>query len=337
MHGHTVTRALRLDGRPALLSVELVNGKARARVEARRTLLPHEIGRAHTQLLRLLGLTLDPTPFERRTRTDPDVRRLVQSRRGLRIPQTPDAFEGLVWAIVGQQVNLAFAFTCRNRLIDLAGARAGGGLTAHPTPAEVARLEYTDLTKLQYSQRKAEYLIDASRAIASGDLNLEGLHNASATTADETLMAIRGLGRWSVNYILMRSLGFADCVPVGDSGLVRALQEFNGLDARPGPDETLALMERFAPHRSLATFHLWKTLGGARMTLHAEVFASPIADVLGVVDDNGAVKFLDFIGHRTRAELIDRAERKGGQISWNSSRCAALRTQVEEYFAGTAR
>ena len=60
---------------------------------------------------------------------------------------------------------------------------------------------------------------------------------------------------------MMRSFGFADCVPVGDAGLVNALKKFHDLPERPGPDETEALMARYAPHRSLAAFHLWKTLG----------------------------------------------------------------------------
>ncbi|MEM7309229.1 MAG: Ada metal-binding domain-containing protein [Planctomycetota bacterium] len=261
VRGRTLARAIRVDGRPARVTVELKAGAARGRVEARSRLTPAAVGEAHEVLLRVLGLTIDPAPFERRARGDVELTRLIEGRRGVRIPQTPNAFEGLVWSIVGQQVNLAFAFTCRNRLIDLAGTRAGDRLTAHPTPEAVAGLDYVDLTRLQYSQRKAEYLIDTSHLIAAGELDLEGLAHASATRAYETLASVRGLGPWSVNYMLMRSLGFADCVPVGDAGLVRALQEFHDLPSRPGPDETLALMERYSPHRSLATFHLWKTLG----------------------------------------------------------------------------
>lgn len=260
LSGKRLLRALRLDGGPALLAVDFEGGTARARVEAQRALLPLELGEAHEALLRLLGLTLDPAPFERRARGDQDLSRLIAGRRGLRIPQTPNVFEGLTWAIVGQQVNLSFAFTCRNRLIDLAGEPAGE-LRAHPSPEAVARLDYADLTALQFSRRKAEYVIDTARAVAAGELDLEGLFQTSATRAARTLLAVRGLGPWSASYVLMRSLGFADCVPVGDAGLVRALQEFHGLAARPGPKETLALMERYAPHRSLATFHLWKTLG----------------------------------------------------------------------------
>jgi 3-methyladenine DNA glycosylase/8-oxoguanine DNA glycosylase len=60
----------------------------------------------------------------------------------------------------------------------------------------------------------------------------------------------------------MRGLGFRDCVPVGDAGLTLALQRWFGLETRPGGPETLHLMAPFAPHRSLATFHLWSSLKG---------------------------------------------------------------------------
>ena len=79
--------------------------------------------------------------------------------------------------------------------------------------------------------------------------------------AERRLRAVRGLGVWSTQYILMRALERADCVPVGDSGLKAGLQRFFELAERPTPERTQALMEPFAPHRSLATFHLWKSLG----------------------------------------------------------------------------
>jgi 3-methyladenine DNA glycosylase/8-oxoguanine DNA glycosylase len=60
----------------------------------------------------------------------------------------------------------------------------------------------------------------------------------------------------------MRGLGLRDCVPVGDAGLTLALQRWFGLEQRPDARETLRLMGPFAPHRSLATFHLWASLKG---------------------------------------------------------------------------
>jgi 3-methyladenine DNA glycosylase/8-oxoguanine DNA glycosylase len=60
---------------------------------------------------------------------------------------------------------------------------------------------------------------------------------------------------------MMRGFGFADCVPVGDTGLGTALERFFALDARPDAQAVRTLMQPFAPFRSLATFHLWLSLG----------------------------------------------------------------------------
>jgi 3-methyladenine DNA glycosylase/8-oxoguanine DNA glycosylase len=122
---------------------------------------------------------------------------------------------------------------------------------AHPDPAAVARLDYEDLTRRQFSRRKAEYLIDVARSGTDFEAMRDPL------TTPDSLLPIRGFGIWSANYVLMRGCGLADCVPVGDSGLTSSLQEFYRLETRPDAAKTLALMKRFAPYRSLATFHFW--------------------------------------------------------------------------------
>ena len=80
----------------------------------------------------------------------------------------------------------------------------------------------------------------------------------SATRVERTLLAIRGLGPWSVNYLMMRALGFADCVPLGDTGVTSGFQSLLKLEERPDIDATRRLMAMFSPYRSLATGHLWQ-------------------------------------------------------------------------------
>ena len=256
-------KALLLDGRPAVLAVEIAPGAARCRVESAEALSPAAAAAAHRAALRLLGLAGpagDPGPFLRRLRRL-GLSRLARGREGLRPPLSAEPFEGLAWAIVGQQINVAFAATLRRRLIEVCGRPAAGGLVAHPDAAAVAALDPADLTPLQYSRRKAEYLIGAARAVATGALPLEEMAGGPAPAAERRLLAVRGLGPWSAQYILLRALGFGDCVPAGDAGLSAAAVPFFRLDHRPGPDEVRALLAPFAPHRSLATCHLWASLG----------------------------------------------------------------------------
>jgi AraC family transcriptional regulator, regulatory protein of adaptative response / DNA-3-methyladenine glycosylase II len=260
VHGNRMTKALCLGSTPTLLHVELEPATAHCYIEARHPIGPEKVAEAQTIVVRLLGLDNDPEAFERQL-AEQGLSHLVEGRRGLRIPLTTTLFEGLTWAIVGQQVNLAFAFTLCRALIELCGVPVADGYRAHPTPEAVANLDYTNLTARQFSRRKAEYLIDLARQIVSGTLPLDELASAPATEVEQRLLAVRGLGPWSVNYAMMRAFGFHDCVPLGDTGLTSALQRFFNLDVRPDAPTTLALMQPFAPFRSLATYHLWMTLG----------------------------------------------------------------------------
>ncbi len=256
VEGRTILRAVWLDGQPALLRIGLTSTQADVQVEGASG--PGVMADAHAIALRILGLTHDPRAFLRRV-AQLGLTRLVR-QRGLRIPLTADIFEALTWAIVGQQVGLGFAFALRRRLLELCGTPVAEGLSAHPRPQDVAALEYEQLTALQYSRRKAEYLIDTARLIASGALNLAALPTMTVPQVEQRLLAIRGLGPWAVNYVLLRGLGVADAVPLGDTGLTSALQRLFALEQRPDVAATLALMEQFRPQRSLATFHLWKSL-----------------------------------------------------------------------------
>lgn len=261
VRGNTVAKGVVLAGRAVCLELRIGAKNVRCRVTAKRKVGARVMAEAHRAALRMLGLSLDPEPFERSLRRIAGGRRLLGARSGLRIPLTYDVFEGLVWVIVGQQVNLTFAGACRDVLVELCGTRLSPELRTHPTPEQVAQLDPSALTTRKFSGRKAEYVIDTARAIASGDLDLEGMRTETVPLIEERLGAVRGLGPWSVNYLLMRSYGFADCVPVGDAGLVHSLATFFGLNARPDPRETVVLMERFAPYRSLATYHFWRRLG----------------------------------------------------------------------------
>ena len=208
---------------------------------------------------RLLGLHHDNVPFER---AHPDlVRSDVYDHRGARLPQTATVWESLMWAIVGQQVNLAFAYRLRRVLVELCGRKVRGGLRAHPTPKKVAELEYADLTSRQFSRSKAQYVIDTARLIAAGELPVETFPSREPEEVETALVAVRGIGLWTANYVMMRGCGFPDCVPAGDSALSASLRAYFSLDRKVDAQRTRELMERFAPWRSLATYHFWLRLG----------------------------------------------------------------------------
>ncbi|MGA2081114.1 MAG: helix-turn-helix domain-containing protein [Holophaga sp.] len=259
--GATLVKAMAMDGGAVVLEITFGEDSVRCRALAPASPGPETMGGIHRRVVRMLGLGTDPAPFERFV-AGLDLHPLVAPRLGLRIPLTADVWESLVWAVLGQQVNLAFAYSLRRRLTELCGQDTGLGLRAHPAPEAVAALDPDALKPLQFSRSKAEYVVGLARKVADGALPLEALPEGPATSAALRLGSERGVGPWTAHYVLMRGCGFGDCVPLGDAGLTLALQRHYRLDHRPSVKETAAFMAPFAPHRSLATFHLWASLKG---------------------------------------------------------------------------
>ncbi len=257
VHNSSFRFALRSDAGAVQVAAEIGQRTVQCRLSGPGVDDPKAAFSAHRLLRRYLGLSIDPTAFEHRADDDPLHRRLLAQRRGLSIPQTPSVFDGLVWVVAGQQVSLAVAFVLRRRLGHLCGTQLDDDLWLPPTAAEVAAIDLDTLRANSWSQRKAEYVLDLATAVRDGDLDLEDLQQASTLRLESTLMARRGLGPWSVAYLMMRSFGLADCVPVGDAALKRNLRRFFELEKNPDVATTLRLMQPFAPFRSLATFHFW--------------------------------------------------------------------------------
>jgi AraC family transcriptional regulator of adaptative response / DNA-3-methyladenine glycosylase II len=251
LDGTRYTAAVHSKQGPGLLTLELATDSIAVHVADGSAVDAHAI------VIGVLGLDQDAASFARLARKL-GLGRLVAGRPELRITQTPSVFDGLVWSIIGQQINFAFACVLKRRLVERTGVKLASGLYAPPTPAAVAALDAADLTPLQFSRSKADYLIATARRIVEGTLDLEALRAMSATRAERTLLAIRGLGPWSVNYLMMRALKFADCVPLGDTGVTSGLQALLKLEERPDVEATRRLMAIFSPHRSLATAHLWQ-------------------------------------------------------------------------------
>ena len=213
----------------------------------------------HSVMLGLLGLEQDAGAFVRLARKL-GLARLVAGRIELRISQTPSVFDGLLWSIIGQQISFPFACMLKRRLVEHTSNPVPGadGLYAPPSPTDVAAVLPESLLPLQFSRQKADYVVSIARRIVDGQLDLGALKATSATRVERSLSEIRGLGPWSVNYVMMRSLGLADCVPLGDTGVTSGLQALLKLEQRPDVDATRTLMTVFSPYRSLATTHLWQ-------------------------------------------------------------------------------
>ena len=260
--GNRIWKALYTPDGPVVLEIAFEHDGAWCRVHGAKKKLGREsMAFLHGVALKMLGLNNEVSLFETRMARTPRAAAMIARQRGLRLPCIPTNVDGLCWAIIGQQINVKFAVSLRRELIALAGERVGD-MVAHPSTERVANIDVSTLTKRKYSRSKAEYLVGAAQAVAKGELDVESLPDGSAVAAEKKLTALRGIGTWTARYVMLRG-GFADAAPVGDSALATALQKLHGRAERPDHDEVHKMMLDFAPHRSLATMHLWTSLKAA--------------------------------------------------------------------------
>ncbi|GAA4727164.1 DNA-3-methyladenine glycosylase 2 [Brevibacillus fulvus] len=221
---------------------------------------------------------VDLEPVYQHMQTDQRLAPLTERFRGLRFLLDPDLFQSMVRTIIGQQLNLAFAATLTERLLTLAGDvvhdEQGQPFHVFPTAEAIARLEIEQLRQLQFSQRKAEYIIDFARAVVNRRVELDRLELMSDEEAIGYLTALRGIGRWTVECLLMFGMGRPDLLPAADIGLRNGIQLVYDLPEKPDEAKIRAIGESWAPWRSYISLYVWEAFGAFRRG----EFAQPSAD-----------------------------------------------------------
>jgi DNA-3-methyladenine glycosylase II len=215
---------------------------------------------ARDAVLNILGLRIDPAPFYAFVKKDKLFAALARRQPGLRIVQSATVFEALTWAIIGQQINLSFAIALRRSFILLAGRQHSSGLWCYPDARSAATLSVEDLTSRKFSRAKAETILRLAALVANGELRLELADDNSIEKISAALLAVKGIGPWTVNYGLLRGYGYADCSLHGDVAVRAALQTLLGEDVKPDIKRTEEILARYSPHRTMAAAHLWASL-----------------------------------------------------------------------------
>ncbi|QOY93662.1 DNA-3-methyladenine glycosylase 2 [Massilia sp. UMI-21] len=250
-----------LGGTPVVLDVDFSPGRAECSVDADGETGPALLAQAREALRNILGLRIDPAAFAAFAHEDPMLGPVVARQPALRIVQSATVFEALTWAIIGQQINLPFAIALRRTFIGLAGRAHSSGLWCYPEAPDVARLALDELTSRKFSRAKAETLLRLAQLVADGSVVLDRNRPVAAVTQE--LLAIKGIGPWTVNYALLRGYGYPDCSLEGDVAIRTAFHRLLGGEARPDIPATQRLLERYAPHRTMAAAYLWASLGEA--------------------------------------------------------------------------
>ena len=185
------------------------------------------------------------------TVADPVMATLITKYEGEGLVGQGDLFLTLARSIVAQQISVRAADSIWARLEVCVGRVA---------PAEVAARSQEELRGAGLTRQKAGYLRDIAQGFVSGSINPERWHDASDDAVTDDLLALRGVGRWTAEMVLIFYLQRPDVLPLADIGVRRAMGKHYGDGGSMGPDEIEAHAESWRPWRSVAVWHLWRSL-----------------------------------------------------------------------------
>jgi DNA-3-methyladenine glycosylase II len=210
-------------------------------------------------LVRTLGLRTDLQPFYALVANDRRLGPLVEQFRGLKPPRFLSVFEALVNATACQQLSLTVGIELLNRLaVQCGSAITTNAATQHafPSPEELLRVRAQTLRRLGFSYKKARSLLALSREIVAGQFNPEQMQALESKSAVEQMMRLRGVGRWTAEYVLLRGLGRLDTFPGDDVGARKRLALWLGRDGPLDYEGVKRAVRRWQPFAGLVYFHL---------------------------------------------------------------------------------
>lgn len=255
-------RALWIDGEPVAAAARPVPGGVDVSLPDGGP--PGALDAAAERVAWLFGFDAPLDGFYAMLEGDPALADAVGSLRGLRHARTETVWEALVHAVVGQQVSGAVARVIRDGVVTTHGTEVrpdGHSVYAFPRPETLIAAGADALRSLKLSARKAEYVVGVAEAALAGDLDHDVLAPLDDEEIIERLCAMRGVGRWTAQWTLMRALGRPDALPAGDLALQRVVGEryFGGRRLSEAELERFA-EERWKPYRGLAVTYLFSRL-----------------------------------------------------------------------------
>ena len=261
--GTTYRRVIVMEGRPTELAVRQTGSSAAPRLIVTATPPPRtllERRHARSVLDQLLGLRIDLTDWYHMAAGDARLRPLADTFRGMKPPRFPTMFEALVNAFACQQLSLEVGLELLNRLATItqreSSERTATPATRSPAAHDVARLRPERYRAIGFSHQKVRALLDLARAIVRRELDLESIEGEDDAVVRQRLLELRGVGRWTSEYVLLRGLGRLHVFPGDDVGAQKRLARWLGRSRPLDYAGVRRAVERWQPYAGLVYFHL---------------------------------------------------------------------------------
>lgn len=163
------------------------------------------------------------------------------------------SFQSLIRSIISQQLSNKAS---RSIFVRLENLVKNGNIS----PNNIAEHSITELRSIGISNSKAKFILGLAEDITTGRLNLRNIARLSDSEAKEALTKVRGIGNWTAEMYLIFHLKRPDVISVADIGIKRAVQNAYSLTDKPSDEELLSISKIWKPYRSIACWHLWKSL-----------------------------------------------------------------------------
>jgi DNA-3-methyladenine glycosylase II len=188
---------------------------------------------------------------------DPTLAKVIDEVGACKFKPRADGthFDAIIRSIVYQQISGKAAATILGRLHELYGGRA-------PSADELLDTSEEDLRAAGLSRQKQGYLRDLAAKAAAHQVEFERFDELPDEEIVSELTSIKGVGPWTAQIFLMFRLGRADVLPVADLGIQKAIQRAWRLRKLPKPAQVAKIGARWAPHRTIASWYLWRSLDG---------------------------------------------------------------------------
>jgi DNA-3-methyladenine glycosylase II len=250
----STTLPVRVDGRPTVLKVNQPAARPQTLIaEADESVPEYKLGAVarwifHTEL--------DLSAFYALVADDPVLGPITERLHGLKPLRPASLFEMAVIAVTEQQISMTAARKIRGRIVETYG-ELKNGLHFFPLPESLAAASVEDLKARGLSTRKAEYIRNLAQQVENGDLDLEALKDRPNDEVIERLTQLRGFGRWSADYLLIRGLGRLDVVVADDLGVRKVVGGYFKEGGQPmTAAEVREALAPYSPYRGLAMFYL---------------------------------------------------------------------------------
>lgn len=211
-----------------------------------------------------LDLDRNIKPFYVLIKKDKELVPLIKAYAGFRMVGIPDLFEALCWCVMGQQINLDFAYRIKRRFVEQYGLSVTYDHEQYylfPEEEVIKEVSIDELRSFQLTVRKSEYILGIARLMHEGLLSkqlLLDLENEEQML--QKLKSIRGIGDWTANYALMKCIRAMNCIPYGDVGVNNALFSLKGIEKKDNRLSVDALFSHFTGWKTYLVFYLWRSL-----------------------------------------------------------------------------